>query len=105
MDLGVKMTVARLGTSLVMELMRVLEGVRGRLSAEGGGGGQSQGTVLFCSHLFILFIFCVFFLFIQLSLICAHFCFDDNNKFVNSTHDELNISFWFRYFLFLYFYE
>ena len=44
MDMGVKMTVARLGTSLVMELMRVLEGVRGRLSSEGGSSGaQSQG--------------------------------------------------------------
>ena len=46
MDIGVKMTVARLGTSLVMELMRMLEGVRGRLGAEGGGGGgggQPQG--------------------------------------------------------------
>ena len=43
------MTVARLGTSLVMELMRMLEGVRGRLGAEGGGGGgggQQQGFKL-----------------------------------------------------------
>ena len=32
-EMGVKMTVARLGTSLVMELMRLLEGVRGRLTS------------------------------------------------------------------------
>ena len=42
-DVGVKMTVARLGTSLVMELMRVLEGARGRLSSDNGGQAQ-QGV-------------------------------------------------------------
>jgi hypothetical protein len=38
--MGVKMTVARLGTSLVMELMRLLEGVRGRLSGPDAAAPQ-----------------------------------------------------------------
>lgn len=38
--MGVKMTVARLGTSLVMELMRLLEGVRGRLSGPDSAAPQ-----------------------------------------------------------------
>ena len=67
-DIGVKMTVARLGTSLVMELMRLLEGVRGRLGAEGGGSqttSQPQGGNI--SHLLsqnsqILHGLCLFFL-------------------------------------------
>ena len=33
MEMGVKMTVARLGTSLVMELMRLLDAMRSRLAS------------------------------------------------------------------------
>jgi hypothetical protein len=43
-DVGTKMVVARLGTSLVMELMRLIETMRARI-AQGAAGGLGAGAV------------------------------------------------------------
>jgi hypothetical protein len=58
-DMGVKMTIARLGTSLTMDLMRVLEGTRQRISDDSAASavaGAPQCSFLFCFLLLCLYV-------------------------------------------------
>jgi hypothetical protein len=45
-DVGVKMTIARLGTSLTMDLMRVLEGTRQRISDDSAASAVAGAPYL-----------------------------------------------------------